>query len=72
MSTRPLSPITAIALLLTAAWSALHAQAPGAPPPTPPAAQTGPVTLEAGKLADKPAAVEVLLKSGEEAAKVTG
>ena len=71
MSTRPLSPITAIALLLTAAWSVLHAQAPGAQPPTPPPAQTGPVTLEAGKLADKPAAVEVLPKSGEEAAKVT-
>ena len=71
MSTRPLSPITAIALLLTAAWSALHAQAPGAQPPTPPPAQTGSVTLEAGKLADKPAAVEVLPKSGEEAAKVT-
>lgn len=71
MSTRPLSPITAITLLLTAAWSALHAQAPGAQPPTPPPAQTGPVTLEAGKLADKPAAVEVLPKSGEEAAKVT-
>ncbi len=71
MSTRPLSPITAITLLLTAAWSALHAQAPGAQPPTPPPAQTGPVTLEAGKVADKPAAVEVLPKSGEEAAKVT-
>ncbi|MSU52192.1 MAG: hypothetical protein CK538_10695 [Opitutia bacterium] len=71
MSTRPLSPITAIALLLTAVWSALHAQAPGAQPPTTPPAQTGPVTLEAGKLADKPAAVEVLPKSGEEAAKVT-
>ena len=47
MSTRPFSPATALALLLTAALSALHAQPPAAQPTAPaPAApvpaQTGP------------------------------